>query len=826
METVLQDIRYALRQIRKSPGFACLAVITLGLGIGASTAIFSLVDSVLLRPLPYGDPATLMTVYEGMPKLGFNHVPFSVPDYAYINLHNQSFTAMAAVRGLDLELSGLGQPERIRGARVSATLPQVLDVAPAIGRMFTAEEEKSHAQLAVLSYGFWQSHFHGSSDAIGQTVTLERIPRTVIGVMPKGLVFPERGAAYDNQPADVFVPESFSDQELAGWGNMYNHSVLARLKPGVTEAQAQADIETLSRQVELLYPAVLRSDSRFELHMSVHPYSGEITGKVKQRLLVLQAAVLLVLLIACVDIASLLLAKATGRQRELALRSAVGATPGRIVRQLLTESLILSGMGGVFGLILAECGVWLLPRLADVDLPRMAEVGIHPGVIAFALLLVTLCAAGTGLVPALRALHVDLNDSLREGGRGGSAGRGRHRLLNALVAVQFALAMVLMVGTGLLVRSYMKLMATDPGFQPENVLTLSTTLPLQKYGHGTQVREFHEQLAQRVATLPGVTAMGEGTGLPMQTGDHEIFSVAGTADTAEDSLATANMWTLGDYFHALHIPLREGRYFTPADRHEGQQVVIVNETFAKAHFKGTSPIGKHIKQGSQQSKTPWLTIVGVVGDTKTSGLGDRVEAETFIPYLQMEDKSLESTAIDMRGMALVVRTSRDPQSVLSAVRGVIHDMDPSLPVTDVKTMTDVVAESAAPQRFNTLLISVFGAVALLLAAAGIGGVLVYTVTQRTREIGVRIALGARPGDVLRLVLREGLVLAAVGIVIGVGASAGLTRVLGSLLYATTPYDPLAFASSVGVLLLIALLASWVPAWRASAVDPVVALRQE
>jgi putative ABC transport system permease protein len=826
VETFLQDVRYALRQIRKSPGFALLSVVTLALGIGASTAIFSLVDTVLLRPLPYAQPDRLMELFEGMPKLGFNRVPFTAPDFVYLQQHNKSFTAMAAAHSVQFELSGSGEPEQIHAARVSSTLSAVLGVEPALGRMFTAEEDRDHAQVVVLTWGFWQRHFHGSRDAIGQTVILDRVPRTVVGVMPRGFSFPDRGNSYNDEPGEVLVPESFTPKELTSIGNMFNHTVLARLKPGVTPAQAEADVDALAAQVVQTYPPTYRGDPRFSLTMYLHPYAGEITGGVRQRLLVLQAAVLLVLVIACVDIASLLLAKATGRQRELALRSAVGASPSRIVRQLLTESLMLAGLGGLFGLLLAECGVWLLPHMADVKLPRIAEMGIHPGVVLFALALVTICAVATGLVPALKAMHVDLNDSLREGGRGGSTSRGRHRLLNAMVTVQFALAMVLMVGAGLLVRSYMKLMNTDPGFQAEHVLTMETTLPLQSYGQGPQIRQFYDQLVERLSAIPGAQAVGIGTGLPLEPGDHEIFSVEGTAQTAADTLATSHTWTLGDYFGAFHVPLKEGRFFTPEDRSGSELVVIINETFARRRFPGVNPLGRHIKQGASQSTEPWRTIVGVVGDAKTDGLGDAIEPATYIPYRQLKDETLTSPAVNMRDLMIVIRTAGDPNSALGSARAVVHGMDPSLPVTNVRTMDEVVSESASPQRFNTLLISVFGAVALLLAAAGIGGVLVYTVTQRTREIGVRIALGARPGDVLRLVLREGLMLAAVGIVMGVAASAGLTRVMRSLLYGTTPYDPVAFAASVCVLLVIALVASWIPAWRASAVDPVVALRQE
>ena len=826
METLFQDLRYAVRQLRRSPGFALLAAATLALGIGASTAIFSLVDTVLLRPLPYAEPDRLLEIFEGMPNLGFNRFPFSAPDFAYLRDHNQSFSAMAAVQSVEYELSGAGQPERVKAARVSASLPQVLGVQRMVGRMFTAEEENGHVPVAVLGYGFWQRHFHGSPDAIGQTVTLDRIPRTVVGVMPETFSFPDRGNAYNAEPGEVFVPMSFSPAELAGWGNMYNHTVLARLKPGVTRAKASAEIDNLSQQVATLYPAVLRGDPKFTLKMAISAYGGEITGSVRQRLLVLQAAVLLLLLIACVDIASLLLAKATGRQRELALRSAIGARPSRIVRQLLTESGMLALLGGLLGLMLANFAVRLLPRLANVDLPRMPELGMHPGVIAFALFLVTLCAVSTGLVPAWKALRVNLQDSLREGSRGAGTSKDRHRLLNTLVAVQFALAMVLMVGTGLLVRSYLRLLATNPGFQAENVLTSSTILPLHEYAHGPQIRDFYLRLLERVLALPGVKSAGGGTGLPLQPGDHEIFTAEGTPQTAAESLATANIWTLGDYFTALHIPLKEGRFFTPADREKSQGVVIVNETFARKRFPGVSAVGRHIKQGSQDSKEPWLTIVGVAGDTKTHGLSGEIEAETFLPYEQLDNNMLESPAIDMRKLYLVVKTTGDPRSSLNAVRAVIHDQDPSLPVTEAKTMTEVVAQSAAPQKFNTLLISLFGVVALVLAAGGIGGVLAYTVTQRTHEIGVRIALGAEPSGVLRLVLREGLLLAMAGILLGVAASAGLTRLLGAMLYGTTPYDPLAFVASATVLMAIALLASSIPAWRASTVDAVVALRQE
>ncbi|MEO8725807.1 MAG: ABC transporter permease [Acidobacteriaceae bacterium] len=824
MNSLLQDLGLALRQFRRAPLFTAIAVLTLALGIGACTAIFSLVDSVLLRPLAYPNPSQLVYLTEGMPKMGFNDVALSAPDFLYLQQHDQSFSEMAVYQNQDFELSGSGNPQRIVGARISSNLFSVLGISPALGRAFTGPEDQQHAPVAILSFREWQQRFAADPTIIGRTVTLDRLPRTVVGVAPKGFDFPAGGPGWNGRPAAFFVPISFSQGEITGFGNMFNNSVIARLKPGVSMAQAQSEVSTLIEQFSKLYPAEIRSDPKFSLAVSVTPLREQVTGNIGPRLLLLQVAVFLLLVIACVDIANLFLARATGRQREMAIRASMGATRMRLIRQLTTEALAISGLGLLLGLVLASAGIRLLLLSAPADLPRASEIGIHPGVFAFSVALALLTTLLTGVAPALRASRVHISEGLREGTRGGGAGKQRHLLLGGLVAAQFAIALLVVVIAGLLIRSYLHLMQTDPGFEAQNVLTMSTTLPIREYSTAPQIRSFYEDLLQRAAAIPGTRAAGLGTSLPLNVTEHDIYSVEGAS---QSTVTTAHTWTIGDYFGALGVSLLHGRFFTPADRNGSQLVILINQTFARKFFPHTNPLGHRLKAGTLDSKEPWKTIVGVVADVKSGPLQDQNEPETYSPFMQEPDSSLTISAIDeFRSLSLVLRTSNAPESAIGAARAVFHDLDPSLPVTDIHTMSDRLSQSLAPQRFHTLLLTAFGLVALLLAAAGIGGVLGYSVAQRTREIGVRMALGASRGGVMLLVLRQGITLAALGCGIGVVLCLFAARAFGSMLYQTTTHDVLSFSLGILVLAVVAVIACSIPARRASSVNPVDALRQE
>ncbi len=831
MTLLLNDFRYALRQLRKSPGFALLAICTLAIGIGASTAIYSIVDGVLLRSLPYKSPQRLVSVFESFPVIGFNEITFSAPDYEYVAQHNRSFTGMAAYRDQEYELSGSGNPEQLHGVRVSATLSSVLGVTPELGRFFTENEDHSGTSVVVLSDIFWRQHFAANPNVVGQKIELDRQPYTVIGVMPRSFVFPNHGPRANNIPGEFYTPMHFSPRQLQNFADEYNYSVIARLKPGVSIAQASAEVNGLIHQFFQQYPPSVRSDPKLTVAGSAASYNDQVFGNVRSRLVLLQLSVLLVLLIACVDVANLLLARTTGRQRELALRIAVGAPRARVVSQLLSESLTISVAGGMLGLPLAYAAMHLLITEAPVDLPHARSISLNAGVLAFCFGICLLTALLTGLLPALRALHVDPNDSLYEGGRSGMTARSRHHLLGGLVTSQFALAMVLLVTTGLVLRSFQRLIETNPGFRPDHVITMTATLPLEVYSTEPQIKNFYRNLLDRAAALPGTRQTALATRLPLHSNEHDTDTVEALPSHPATIVTVAQNWVMGDYFRALGIRLIRGRFFTPQDRNDSQPVVIVNRSFAEKYFAGMDPIGHRIKNGDPQNKEPWLTIVGVVEDVKSQGMNKPSELETYTPYLQDTiDTDLnfftDPDVYSMRSLYLIVRTQQDPESMQNLLVSTIHSLDPSLPVTDIRTMTALVHTDVAPQRFNSFLLGIFAAIALLLAAAGIGGVLAYTVHQRRREIGVRMALGAQRGDVSRMVLLKGMKLACAGVALGAVVSLLAAHWLASQLYQVTPHDPATFAAGLTILFVIALAAAWIPARRAASIDPMQALKSE
>lgn len=832
MNHLWNDLRFAVRQLRKSPGFAVLAICTLAVGIGASTAIYSIVNGVLLRSLPYQDPQRLVSIFETSPGLSTLKYPLNAPDYVYVAQHSQSFAGVAAYRDQHSELSGTGSPVRVPISRVTASLFPVLGVSPELGRAFTEDEDQKGTPVVVLSDTFWRQHFGANPDVVGRKILLDRKPYTVIGIMRRSFVFPNRGGKFNSTPADIYTPMHFTAAQLQGLGYENNYSVIARLKPGVTAERAGAEVTALLQRFFLQYPVAMRANSQFQPAGIITSYNDDVVGNVRSRLVLLQLSVLLVLLIACVDVANLLLARTTGRQRELALRIAVGAPRARIVSQLLSESLLIALAGGLAGMPLAYGAMHLLVHAAPVGLPRAESISLSGGVLAFCFGICVLTALLTGLVPALRALRVDPNDSLYEGGRSGMTGRGRHRILGVLVTSQFALAMLLLVTAGLVLRSFQRLLETDPGFRPDHVITLSATLPLAAYSTEPQIQNFYKQLLDRASGLPGARSVGLATSLPINAQENDIFTVEALPSHPETTTVNvAQNWVMGDYFHTLGIRLVRGRLFTPQDREGRMPVVIVSQNLAKKYFAGMDPIGHRIKAGAPQNNYPWLTIIGVVEDTKTQGMNQAAQPETYTPYLQdTVDADLnfytDPDIDEMRSLALVVRTKQDPASMQGLLVATVHSLDASLPVTDIHTMTQAVHMDVAPERFNSFLLGIFAAIALLLAAAGIGGVLAYTVHQRTREIGVRMALGAQRGDVSRLVMLEGMKLACIGALLGCVVSLGATHWLASQLYQVTPYDPETFFTGGALLFVIALAACWIPARRAASVDPMEALRAE
>jgi len=825
MNSLWQDVRYAARSMRRTPAFSLVVVLTLALAIGATTAIFGVVDAVLLRSLPYRDPGRLVMLYQTLSAIS-GPIGFSAPDYTGFLERARGFDAIAAFKNKEYELSGIAEPERVTGIRAAASLFDTLGVQPAIGRSFSAEEDKGRQPVVVLSDGLWRRKFGADPSIVGRAVSLDRRPYTVVGVMPRGFVFPNRGPVMNNLPADIYVPISYTPTELGGFGMMFNNSVVARLKPGVSIAAANAEANTVAAQiVRDLYPAEYK---QWDLKASATPIRDETVGRIQTTLVVLLAAVGVVLLIACADIANLLMTRAAAREREMAVRAALGAGRGRLIRQVLVESGVLALTGGALGIAFAWWASRALVRLAPPTIPRTGEVGLDVRMLVFALGVSMLTALLSGLLPAWETSRRDSGDRLKEGSRAGTSSVRQRRIFSGLVALQFALAAVLLVAGGLLVRSFAKLIAVDPGFRAEQALTLGTSLPARAYRSGSDIRAFYTRLLERVDALPGVTATGFSTDLPLSVRDRRAFTIESQPQaSAEIPHVVAPDWTLGRYFEALGIALRQGRYLQPGDQPDSEPVVVINETMAKKFWPGLDPVGQRMAWGGPDNHLPWMRIVGVVADVKQGPLNTETFQQTYTPWLQLADGMIAEIVIGVyRSLKVTVRTAIEPASLATAIRGQIREIDPSLPVTQVQTMVEVVQASTGPQRFNTVLLGSFASVALLLAALGIGGVLATSVSRRTQEMGVRLALGAEPLDLVRMVVRQGMLLAATGITVGVIAAFGLTRLMSTLLFRITPYDPVTFVTVGGLLLSVAMLACYIPARRATRVDPMVALRYE
>jgi predicted permease len=825
LDELLQDLRYAARMLRKNPGFTLVAVLTLALGIGANTAIFGVVNAVLLRPLPFKQPSRIMMLFEGIPKLGFPKMGFSAPDFLVFARAQKSFESVGAYQNKYFNISGDREPERLMSARISSSVFPMLGAEPMLGRTFTSGEDAPGQNVVILSYGLWHRRFGADPGIIGRKLELDRKPCTVIGVMPKAFNFPLRGPQA-SEPAELWVPMAFTATELEGWGTNYMNGVLARLRPGLAFEQASAEAESLSRSIGLNYPPELtKAFQGAELKVAMNSYHEEVVKSVRTLLLILMAAVVLVLLIACANVATLLVSRASSRQKEVAVRTTLGATRVRLLRQMLTESLLLALIGGCLGLAFASWVKTYLLSLVPESVPLPRDIPTDGSVIVFVLAASFVTTVLCGLVPAFQVSAMSLYGPLQEGGRSSTPGRLRHRLQGFFVTVEFALALVLLIGSGLLIRSFAKLVETDPGFRPDHVLTLKITIPSERYTHAPKVRQFYEQLLDRTGNIPGVKAVGLTSDLPLNgCGTIAIQIEGGRNAGGETPQAICQTWQVGNYFQTLGIPLRKGRYFTLEDRIDAQPVAIVSETAGRQFWPGQDPIGKRIRWGVY---SPWQTIVGIVRDVNDEPLGQPVQLHVYRPYLQMADLFFEDSRFgEVRSMNLAVRSQTDSASLASAVIGQIHSLDPDLTVAHIRTMAQVISSSVAGPRFNTLLLGVFAAVALFLAAIGIYGVMAYATTQQTHEIGIRLALGAQPRNVLYLVLRRGVRLAGVGAAFGVAAALALTRLMAGLLYDVSATDPVTFSCVVILLLAIALLACYVPARRAMRVDPIVALRYE
>src|SRR5437762_8908974 len=825
IENFLMDLRFGLRMLSKNLGFTAVAVLTLALGIGANTAIFGVVNAVLLRPLPFKQPSRLMMLFEGIPKLGFPKMGFSAPDFAVIERAQKSFESVGVYQNKYFNLSGDREPDRLMAARISSSVFPMLGAEPMLGRRFTIGEDAPGQNVVILSYGLWQHRFGADPGIIGRNLELNRQPYTVIGVMPKAFDFPLRGPQ-GSEPAELWVPMAFTATELEGWGTNYMNGVLARLRPGLAFQHASAEAESLSRSIGSNYPPELtKAFQGAELKVSMNSYHEEVVKSVRTLLLILMAAVVLVLLIACANVATLLVSRAASRQKEVALRTTLGATRVRLLRQMLTESLLLALIGGSLGFAFASWVKTLLLSLVPESVPLPRDIPISGSVIVFVLAASFLTTVLFGLVPAFQVSAMALYGPLQEGGRSGTPGRLRHRLQGFFVTVEFALALVLLIGSGLLIRSFAKLLETNPGFRPDHVLTLNIPIPSDRFTRAAKVRQFYEQLLDRAGNIAGVKAVGLTSDLPLNGCGTIAIQIEGGRNTGgETPQAICQTWQVGNYFQTLGIPLLKGRSFTLEDRIDTQPVAIVSEMAGRQFWPGQDPIGKRIRWGVY---TPWQTIVGIAGDVNDEPLGQPVRLHVYRPYLQMADLFFEDSRFgEVRSMNLAALSQTDPASLTSAVIGQIHSLDPDLAVAHIRTMTQVISSSVAGPRFNTLLLGVFAGVALFLAAIGIYGVMAYAIAQQTHEIGIRLALGAQPRNVLQLVLRRGVRLAGVGAAFGVAAALALTRLMAGLLYDVSATDPVTFSCVVILLLAIALLACYVPARRAMRVDPMVALRYE
>jgi putative ABC transport system permease protein len=812
MDTLLQDVRYSLRRIRGSRTFSTIVIATLALGIGANTAIFSIVDAILLRPLPYDAPDRLITIQHFYPSLNNLQAPVSAPGFRDYRDKTTSFTGVAVQSRWIPNLTGMGEPERLVGSRVSALYFSTLGVHAVRGREPGADEDQQgQNRVVVISDGLWHRVFNGSLDAMSKTLTLDGQSFQVIGVMP-----PEF-KDFNNRLAQFWTPLVLQSSDFVDNARTNEYLALtARLKPGVTVESAQLAMTAFAKRLVADYPTNYPPDWT----LRVTSLNEIATGRIRPALFVLLGAVGLVLLIACANVANLLLARGATRSREVAIRTALGARSGDLVRQMLTESVLLSLCGGVAGLVLAYGGVRGLTVLFAANLPRGDEIGVDGGVMLFALVISIVTGVVFGLMPAIQAASADVHDVLKESGRSSTAGRAGLLVRRSLVVVEVALALMLLAGAGLLIRSFAKLQGVDPGFDPRGVVTMRLALPAAKYPSDTQRVAFWDRLLPGVAALSGVTTAGLTSVLPFG-GDWSTasFQIDGYTPGKNEPGPWGDIRIVSPGFlKAIGAPLTQGRFFEDRDRPGSQAVAVIDEEFVRRYFKDEHPIGKRITFSSRggQART-FIEIVGVVGHTMHEGLDASPRVQLYLPYTQ----------VPAAAMALVVRVSgRAPASYVPAVRGVIRSLDADLPIAQISTMDDLLSASVGQRRLSVVLLSLFAGIALTLASVGIYGVMSYAVTQRAHELGIRMALGAARGRVVAMVMRQGAILVAAGVLLGVAGALALTRVVKAQLYSVTPTDPTTFVVVTVLLSLIAIIATLVPALRATRVDPVVVLRQE
>jgi putative ABC transport system permease protein len=809
MTTLLADIRFGIRMLLKSPTMTLVALLALTLGIGANTAIFSVVNAVLLRAFPYADAEQLVLVWEKRQGGRTDQNVINLGNFSDWKEQNEVFSDMAVFFDRTFNLTSDGAPEEVPGQIGTTNLLSVLGTNPILGRTFTDDDTREgQPRVVVISYALWQRRFGSDPSIVGRQITLNEQPNTIIGVMPTGFEWHiQKGALA--KPADIWTPFQITNDLRRRRGRFA--SAVARLKPGISTAQAQREMDTISARLAQQYP-----EFNTNWGINVVPLRTQFTGEIRKPLLILLGAVGFVLLIACANVANLLLARASSRKKEIAVRAGLGASRWRIARQLLTESLILAVVGGALGVLLAWWGTKALVALSPPALIDLKSVGVSLPVLGFTLGLSLLTGIVFGLIPALEATRFDLHDSLKEGGKNIGGGAGSHRLRSLFVVTQIALALVLLVGAGLLVKSFSRLQAVDPGFSAENLLTMRVSLPSGKYDTDQKRIDFFKQAIERMEAIPGVESVGA-INTPPFRGLYAgtTVDVDGQKLPPDQELKTGICVTDANYFQTMQIPLQHGRLYTEQEATEMRHVVVVNETFVRKNLRGAEPLGKKLTIYMKEQNVP-TEIIGVVADHKHLGLDAEVEPMAYWPHPELV----------YSGMTLMIRTNTDASAVAPAARNVIDDLDPLQPIGEVNTMEKLLSTSVARARFSASLLTVFSLVALVMAAVGIYGVMSYTVLQRTHEIGVRMALGAQRFDVLKLVVRKGIVLGVIGVAGGLAASFGLTRLISTLLFEVTATDTATFAFISAGLFAITLIACYVPARRATKIDPLKALRYE
>ena len=805
-----QDLRYAARALRHHPGFTAVAVLALALGIGGNTAIFSVANGLLVKPLPYPDPSRLIRVFESNPAAGFPRFPISPANFLDYREQNRVFESLAIFTRRDFELSMGDRPERLSGLAISAGYFGVLGFRPQLGREFERADELSEAGLVILSHGVWERRLHGDANIIGRSIRLSGVPHTVVGVMPRGLQ--HVGGDYRSLPhgdaVDVWAPMRLVPGRSPRGAHFLN--AIGRLRQGIPLEPAGLNMNLTAEALERQYPETNRN-----WRIRLETLRDDIVGRAQPLLLVLMGAVGFVLLIGCVNVANLLLARATFRQRELAVRSALGAGRARLIRLFLAESLLLAALGGAAGLALSMLGVRILLAIAPQNLPRLHEISVDARVFLFAFGLTLLTGTVCGLAPALRSSRVDLSQALKEGSRSATGGLRQTAIRDLLVLAEVSLAFVLLVGAGLLMKSFLLLLRTDPGFRPESVITMSISLPPARYQQG--VSRFFAEIVERVGKLPGVLSAGASSDLPWTGYDeNSSFRIEGRPESPQDRIHARFHSVTETYFQAIGVSLAAGRFFDARDNQEAPRVILVNQSMAHRYWPGEAAVGKRITFSGQPAAKDWFTIVGVIGDVKDAPRDRQAEPAFYWSHRQQS----------LRSMMLAVRSGLPPQELIPAIRGEIAALDLDLPIADVRTLEEIASAAVAEQRFGLAVFTIFAGLALLLSAIGIYGVISYSVNQRVHEIGIRMAIGASRRNISTIVLLQCLKATAGGLLFGVALSLGVTRLLEGFLFEVKPTDPASLIGAVLVLLTAALVACWVPLRRALAVDPAIALREE